>query len=309
MRRNIFRLVALIIALCAVHGAEALSPAEQLNLSRAFTLAETASPEQLRQAVAEGVNFNVQRYPDFDSDDPYFGYEDDYEFEYMTPLHAAAIKNPNPESIKYLLSLGLYVNASASAGNTVHDTPLTCAIRNRNNIQVVHALLNAGADPEVWNSGNNYSALHLAASVCRSYPYAKAVIDALIRAGVDINSHYTPTHEEMDDFRTNQDPSEFKIHWSRFYPFGDSVSSLAHVSRDFFLSTFTPLMYAVLFNNPDAVNILLDVGADPNIRSLEGKTALDYAKMQPKNTKLRLSDAFIRLQNVSRRTKTPQTRK
>ena len=92
MRHNIFvNLAAAIIALCAVHGAEALSPAEQLNLSRAFKLAETASPEQLRQAVSERVNFNIERHIDFDDDDDYGWYEE-YEFDTMTPLHAAATR-------------------------------------------------------------------------------------------------------------------------------------------------------------------------------------------------------------------------
>ena len=67
MRHNIFvSLAAVIIALCAVHGAEALSQSEQLNLSRAFKLAATASPEQLRQAVKEGVHFNVEKHLMFD---------------------------------------------------------------------------------------------------------------------------------------------------------------------------------------------------------------------------------------------------
>lgn len=308
MRHNIFGILIVIMAFCAVSGAEAITPAEQLAVSRAITLAETASPEQLQHAVNSGIDFNVQRHPDFDSDDPYFGYwEDDYNFEYMTPLHSAASKNPNPKSIRYLLSLGLDVNASAAAGNTIHETPLTCAIRNKNNIHVINELLDAGASPDVWNSGNNYSALHLVASECKSYTYAKAVIDALLKAGGDINSHYQFTREEIQELQEQEDPSAFRIRWSRDDPFG--VSNLSHIAHDSFLSSFTPLMFAVLHNNPDAVNILLDAGADPNIRSLEGKTALDYARMLPKTTSLRRSDAFTRLQKVSRTTKTPQTRK
>ena len=303
MRRNIFR-IAIIIALCAVHGAEALSPTEQLNLSRAFTLAEIASPEQLKQAVAEGINFNIERHLNFDDDDDYGWYEV-YEFDTMTPLHAAAIKNHNPESIRFLLSLGLDVNALAETGNTISETPLVCAISNKNNIQVINALLSAGADPKAWGSGNNYSVFHLIASECRNYAYAKAVIDALIQAGGDVNSHYNFSREEIKDLYELEDPSDFRIVWSRSAPFGDAIYRLSHATRGNFLSSFTPLMYAVLFNNPDVVNILLDVGADPRIRSLEGKTALDYAKMLPKTTKLRRSDAFIRLQKVSQQTKTP----
>ena len=314
MRHNIFvSLAAAIIALCTVCGAEALSLAERLNFSRAFELAAAGTPEQLRQAVSEGVNFNVEKYLIFDEDDNLvlndLDYDIDYEFDSSTPLHAAAARNRNPESIRFLISLSLDVNAIAAAGNTIDETPLTCAIRNKNNIQVITELLNAGAAPDAWNSGDNYSVFHLVASECRDYSYAKAVIDALIRAGGNVNAHYKFTREEIKDLYKNKTPSDFRIIWSRSNPFGDAIYGLSHAARGNFLSSFTPLMYAVLFNNPDAVNILLDSGADPNIRSLEGKTALDYAKMQPKTTKLRRSDAFIRLQKVSRQTKTPQTRK
>ena len=308
MKRNIFvNITVLAIALCTVYAANAEIPAEQLNISRAFKLAETASPEQLKQAVAEGINFNIERHPNFDDDDDY-GWYDDYEFDTMTPLHAAAGKNPNSESIRFLLSLGLDVNASATAGNTIHETPLTCAIRNRNNIKVINELLNAGADPDVWSSGNNYSVFHLVASECKNYSYAKAVIDALIRAGGNINSHYRFTREEIKELKENEDPSDFRIKWSRSNPFGDAVYHLSHAKRENFLSSFTALMYAVLHNNPDVVNILLDYGADPNIRSVETKTALDYAHMLPKTTNLRRSDAFIRLQKVTRHKKLPLTR-
>lgn len=192
------------------------------------------------------------------------------------------------------------MNALAAAGNTITETSLTCAIKNKNNIQVITELLNAGADPEAWCSGNNYSIFHFIASECRDYPYARAVIEALIKAGGDVNSHCAFTREEIKDLQEQEGSSNFRIIWSKSDPFGDTVYSLSHVTRGNFLSSFTSLMYAVLFNNPDAVNILLDSGANPNIRSLEGKTALDYASMQPKTTTLRRSDAFIRLQKLSR---------
>ncbi len=298
MIRNIFvRSAALIIALCAVHGAYAGVPAEQL---RAFKLAETASPEQLRQAVSEGVNFNIEKHPNFDDDEDFDAWYDNYEFDSMTPLHAAAAKNHNPGSIRFLLSLGLNVNAEATAGNTIVETPLICAIRNENNIQVITELLKAGADPIVWNRGNNFSAFHLLASECRNSSYAKAVIDALIKTGGDVNSHYQFTREEIREMREQEGSSGFRIKWSRSDPFGDAVYNLSHVARADFLSSFTPLMYAVLYDNPDLVNILLDAGADPKIRSFEGKTALDYARLLAKNTKLRRSNVFSRLQKVSR---------
>ena len=44
--------------------------------------------------------------------------------------------------------------------------------------------------------------------------------------------------------------------------------------------TLTPLMWAVFYDNPDMVNIFLDFNADVNIRSVENKSAVDYAKVK-----------------------------
>ena len=258
------------------------------------------------------MNFNVTKHLMFDEDDNLVLLGDENDefdvFDSATPLHIAAARNPNPESIRYLLSLGLDVNAEAEAGNTVHETPLTCAIRNKNNLQVINELLKAGADTDVWNSGNNYSSFHLVASECKSFAYAKAVIDALIKAGGDINSHYKFSREEIMELKKYEDPSGFKIKWSRDDPFGYAVYSLSNAARGNFLSSFTPLMYAVLHNNPDVVSILLEAGADPNISSLEGKTALDYAFMLPKTSSLRRSAAFTKLQKATRQKKSPPVR-
>ena len=49
---KILKMAIVITALCAVQ-AYAETAAEQFNLSRAFKLAATAAPEQLRQAVKE----------------------------------------------------------------------------------------------------------------------------------------------------------------------------------------------------------------------------------------------------------------
>ena len=40
----------------------------------------------------------------------------------------------------------------------------------------------------------------------------------------------------------------------------------------------TAMMTAVYFNYRDVVTVLLDNGADPNIKDIDGWTALDYAQ-------------------------------
>jgi len=50
----------------------------------------------------------------------------------------------------------------------------------------------------------------------------------------------------------------------------------------------TPLMYAVLYGDPDSVRLLLERGADPNLRNDGGATALMYAVDDPEKTRLLL---------------------
>ena len=42
-------------------------------------------------------------------------------------------------------------------------------------------------------------------------------------------------------------------------------------------SGFTPLMYAVLYGDANCVRLLLEAGADPNLRNLGNASALMYA--------------------------------
>jgi ankyrin repeat protein len=50
----------------------------------------------------------------------------------------------------------------------------------------------------------------------------------------------------------------------------------------------TPLMYAVLYGDPDSVRLLLERGADPNLRNDGKATALMYAADDPEKTRLLL---------------------
>ncbi|MGO9307554.1 MAG: hypothetical protein ACLQDL_00855, partial [Spirochaetia bacterium] len=60
----------------------------------------------------------------------------------------------------------------------------------------------------------------------------------------------------------------------------------------------TALMWAAVANpNPEVILALLKSGANPKIRSNEGKTAFDYARY---NMRLKGSDAYLELYELSR---------
>ena len=76
------------------------------------------------------------------------------------------------------------------------------------------------------------------------------------------------------------------------------TGSFSHWAMGNFLSTFTPLMWAVIYDKPEIVTILLDFNADVNIKSIENKTAVDYADELPKDSKIKKSAVFKRLQRL-----------
>ena len=266
-----------------------------------FKIAESGTTKELRQAVSKGAKFNVERdlgdkEVDFDSESLLFDYGD-------TPLHHAAMYNHNPQSIAFLISQGLDVEAKASSGNTVLENPLSCAVRNKN-VEAVKALLEGGANPNSYSAVGNSAgtSFHVIAIEYKDdHSVAKSIIEALIKAGGDVNAHLKLNSEQK--MSLTQDEEEFTAYrtiflprsrWTSDDPLGN-VRNFSHAATSNLLATLTPLMYAVLYDNPDMVNILLDVNANPNIRSGDNKTALDYANELPKSSKIKQSKAFERL--------------
>lgn len=268
-----------------------------------FELARTGTPEQMREAVRNGANFNVSISASDIADIPN---APDLMFDYgNTPLHYAASYNKNPEVISFLISQGLDVNAEASMG-AFSGTPLSCAIENKNSTAIVE-LLRGGANPNLWTSGGD--SLHILAtkySTNNDYQIAENIIvPALIEAGANVNSHSELTEQEIREIEQYEE--DFARYHSMFIPRNQWTSNIPSQNmRDFsnatkggLLSTLTPLMYAVLSDNPGIVNILLDNGANPNIHSADGKTAWDYARELPNNARLRTWEAFERLGNAT----------
>ena len=257
----------------------------------------------------KGADFNVKRsmseFYDNEIDEAEIDKIDSLFFYDETPLHHAAAYNHNPDSIKFLISLGLDVNAEAShggsAGNT--GTPLSCAIENKN-IEAVKVLLDSGANPnsEIYNYALSGGYFHLIAMDYKNNPAeAKVIVDALIKAGGNVNMHDELSSDEIASLLKYEE--EFVKYRTIFLPRSqwtsdiptDNMRDFSNMARGNLLATLTPLMYAVLYDNPDAVNIMLDVNADEGIRSADGKTALDYALELPESSRLKKSQAFERL--------------
>ena len=72
-----------------------------------------------------------------------------------TALHEAATNNPNPEVIKYLLSLGIPVNYAVTEENEEEYTPMMLAARLNPSPEVIKFMIDAGGDlNQKDNEGN-----------------------------------------------------------------------------------------------------------------------------------------------------------
>lgn len=231
-----------------------------------FWLADKGTPQQLQEAAEHGAKFNVKRSisleedEDIDTEGWLFAYGE-------TPLHRAAFYNRNPESIRFLISQGLDVNAEASDGGSgsYPETPLICALQ-KNTVDVIRELLKDGANP---NHPETKNAFEIAANARgKDIPTYKAIVEALVEASGDVNAHWEVKPEERRPMLLP------KSQWKSSNPLENMRDDLSNADSHSFLDSCTPLMFAVFNDNPDIVDILLNVSADVNIRNAENKCAL-----------------------------------
>ena len=275
--------------------------AEEIDV---FKLAENATPTDLQNALKDGAKFNVTRnisnYDDFPDD--YWPFDIG-----ETPLHRAATYNHNPESIRFLIEQGLDIEATASVGNSASLSPLACAIFSKN-LPVIKELLNLGADPNLWvEGGYNFigTPFHIVAFHYNdNFSLAREIIVELVKAGGNINSHKELSAEEIREL-SDGEPDFAKHHaiflsrnkWTDNEPFFNMTGSFSHWAMGNFLATFTPLMWAVIYDKPEIADIFLDFNADVNIRNVENKSAANYADELPDDSKIKNSSVFKKLKN------------
>ena len=63
----------------------------------------------------------------------------------------------------------------------------------------------------------------------------------------------------------------------------------------------TSLIYAIIDDNPNFVDILLDAGVRVDLRDMFNKTAIDYAYELPTNSKIKKSPVYSRLMSIKPR--------
>ncbi|HHW10842.1 MAG TPA: hypothetical protein GXX29_12820 [Firmicutes bacterium] len=231
-----------------------------------------ASPEQLRRAIKQGARPNARNR---------LG---------QTPLMLASWFNSR-EAVSVLLAAGAEVNAKCRQGKTalmyaaqagkpevvevllqagadvqtVDDegaTALMYAAQSGKNAELIKLLLQAGVDPNA-KTNTGWSALTVA--VLRSED--PEIIRELQQAGANI-------HERSQGLTTlmlaaaNANVEVLKV----LLAAGCYVNALGP-------SGTTPLMWAArLAKHPEAVEALLQAGADGAQRDETGRTAFDYAK-------------------------------
>ena len=184
------------------------------------------------------------------------GYKDDPR---LTPLMNAARHN-DLVRVKTLLASGADVKAKTAEGETALYEAIERLDLNADNLPVVDALLQAGADP---NEKETYGLTALAISLTRNYANP-AVTMRLLQAGATV-----PRDCGDGDSLVSLATQESSVGvMQALIQRGAPVNCLYRGA--------SALFWAALNGQADRVQLLLKSGADPTIR-VDGKTMLEAA--------------------------------
>lgn len=169
-------------------------------------------------------------------------------------LHYACMFN-NIELVRYLIERGADVNKM----NNYNYTPLhiSCEL---NCDEIIKLLLENSADPNILNTDNENPLMLYVKSGKNS-----SVIESLIEVGTDIDHNDQYGDNVFERSITHNNIVAVSI-------------LIKHIDINA-LTKFglTPLMYCVISNKEKMLRILLEFGADVNIK-IDGKTAWDMAE-------------------------------
>ncbi|XP_041053739.1 palmitoyltransferase ZDHHC13-like isoform X3 [Carcharodon carcharias] len=178
--------------------------------------------------------------------------------ENVTLLHWAAINN-RIELVKYYVSKGAIVD---QLGGDLNSTPLHWATR-QGHLSMVVLLLKCGADPSLVDR-EGFTCLHLAVQF-QHMP----IVAYLVAKGQDVD---TPDMNGQTPLMMGAsriigpEPTRFLIKLNA------SVNAVDKVHRN------TPLHWAVISGNVAALNVLLDAGANVEVKNAMGETPLGLAQ-------------------------------
>ena len=217
--------------------------------------------------------------------DPNITYADGY-----TSLHCAVHGRCTNETLQDIISHGVYVDSQNIHGETA--LWLACLYRQQDCVKV---LLKAGSNPNI-TSNERYTSLHAAVNG----GYSRTIISKIIDHGADVNvtnkKNVTPLmiacHKRITYainilLNAGADPniSDAKGNTCIQNAVGkgcskDALETIVNHRADVNAVNkkhATALMIACASSNKDAINVLLDAGADPNITDGMGNTCIQIA--------------------------------
>lgn len=148
-----------------------------------------------------------------------------------------------------------------NAKNERKQTPLQHACARKDNIENIKYLIEKKAD---LNNLDKFGSSPLSWSMVGGHNNSMEYIKLLIEKGADPNKDYLEIIKECC-FKGKKDELKFLV------------------SKGLSLKTdpkehYTPFRYAISVKKPEMVKLLIELGADPNVKNAAGKTALDMAK-------------------------------
>ena len=173
----------------------------------------------------------------------------------VTPLMQACVKG-NKDATNVLLNAG----ADPSIANVDVDTCLNYAARKECCTEVLQAIISHGGDVNATNKKNQMP-LMLAC-----WKRNEDAIHVLLNAGADLNIADASGDTCLHYAARNDCCTEVL---QAIISHGGDVNATS-------IENVTPLMLACVKGNKDAINVLLNAGADPNIADADGDTCLHY---------------------------------
>uniref|UniRef100_UPI00398EAC63 putative palmitoyltransferase ZDHHC13 isoform X2 n=1 Tax=Pristiophorus japonicus TaxID=55135 RepID=UPI00398EAC63 len=178
--------------------------------------------------------------------------------ENVTLLHWAAINN-RTELVKYYISKGAIVD---QLGGDLNSTPLHWASR-QGHLSMVVLLMKYEADPSLVDR-EGFTSLHLAVQFQHMPIIAYLVAKGQDVDAADVNGQ-TPLMVATCKI-IGPEPTRFLIKLNA------SVNAVDKVHRN------TPLHWAAMSGNVAALNVLLDAGANVDVKNAMGETPLGLAQ-------------------------------